>query len=114
HPHRILQTLQAQVLLSYYYLRSARPVEGRYHSATAVFLALDAGLHMLSSPNIPRAAYPPFPVVQMLLTPATGDKEVAQRINAFWAAWILNNYWVAVGGTPSAIPTGLPIDTPWP
>ncbi|KAJ7662297.1 hypothetical protein B0H17DRAFT_904747, partial [Mycena rosella] len=110
-PHLVLQTIQAEVLLSYYFLHSARPVEGRYHSATAVCLALDAGLHVLWSPIQPRAkVYPPFPLVQPIL-PLVVDTE---RVNGFWAVWILNAYWVAVQGTPSAIPSGLPVDTPWP
>ncbi|KAJ7480672.1 hypothetical protein FB451DRAFT_152334 [Mycena latifolia] len=116
-PHLVLQTIQAEVLLSYYYLHSPRPVEGRYHSATAMSLALDAGLHMLGSswqPCRDREACPPFPLVQTLLPPAADHEQVTERINAFWAVSILNNYWVAVQGTYSAFPHSLVIDTPWP
>jgi hypothetical protein len=114
-PQLVVQTIQAEILLSYYYLYSARPVEGRYHCAAAVSLTLDAGLHMLWSPNEQRhTVYPPFPVVQTLLPLAVDHNEVEERIKAFWAVWLLNNYWVAIQGNPSAFPSGIPVDTPWP
>ncbi|KAJ7662266.1 hypothetical protein B0H17DRAFT_1144444 [Mycena rosella] len=113
-PHLVLQTLQAEVLLSYYYLRSARPVEGRYYSTTAMSLALDAGFHVLSPMSLRPEVYPPFPLVQVLLPPAVDAEDVPERIKAFWSVWLLNNYWVAVQGTPSAVPHGISIETPWP
>ncbi|KAJ6523532.1 hypothetical protein DFH09DRAFT_1420671, partial [Mycena vulgaris] len=110
-PRLVLQTIQAQVLLSYYYLHSARPVEGRCHSATALSLALDAGLHMLQSHL--HAVHPPFPLAQTLLEPAADHQEVTERVNAFRSVLILNNYWVAVLGSSSALPSSLRLETPW-
>ncbi|KAJ6555039.1 hypothetical protein DFH09DRAFT_1166181 [Mycena vulgaris] len=110
-PRLVVQTIQAQVLLSYYYLHSARPVEGRSHSATAVALALDAGLHTTSLP--PQDVDLPFPLGQTLLAPAADDEEMAERISAFWGVLILDNYWVAVQGSPSTIPSTLRLDTHW-
>ncbi|KAJ6523525.1 hypothetical protein DFH09DRAFT_1420645 [Mycena vulgaris] len=110
-PRLVVQTIQAQVLLSYYYLHSARPVEGRYHYATALSLALDAGLHMLQSH--PHAVHPPFPLVQTLLAPAADHQEVTERVKAFRSVLILNNYWVAVQGSSSAFPRSLRLETPW-
>ncbi|KAJ7149308.1 hypothetical protein C8R43DRAFT_1193091 [Mycena crocata] len=114
-PQLVVETIQAEVLLSCYYLHSARLVEGRHHSAAAVTLALEAGLHMLGPTTRPRHEhYPSFPLVQTLLLPPASNQEATERVNAFWAVWILNNYWIAAMGCPSAIPSNIHIDTPWP
>ncbi|KAJ7101574.1 hypothetical protein B0H15DRAFT_991666 [Mycena belliarum] len=113
-PLLAIQIIQAEVLLSCYFLHAGRPVEGRTHCVAAVSLALDAGLHALGASSLPRAdAYPAFPLAQPALPPATDPEQAAERVNAFWAVWVLNNYWVAFQGTPSAISRGLFIDTPW-
>ncbi|KAF7360720.1 hypothetical protein MVEN_00803900 [Mycena venus] len=110
-PHLALHTIQAEVLLSYYYLHSARPTEGRYHSASAMSLALNAGLHLLGAPT--QEPCPSFPLPAIHLAPLSDARERAERVNAFWATWILNNYWVAMDGSPSSIPSGVSINTPW-
>ncbi|KAJ7478251.1 hypothetical protein FB451DRAFT_1452564 [Mycena latifolia] len=93
-PQLVLDTIQAEVLLSFYYLHMALPVQGRYHSA--------------------HTPYPRFALGAPLLPPPVNAVDETLRINAFWAVVILNNYWVGAEGSPSAIPFGIPIDTPWP
>ncbi|KAJ7187400.1 Zn(2)-Cys(6) binuclear cluster domain-containing protein [Mycena filopes] len=114
HPRRVLHTIQAEVLLSLYYLTLGRPVEGIYHSTAAVSLALSAGLHLIKSSShltLQRS----FGVLETPFQPPANALEEAESINAFWTVLIVNNYWAAAHGSPSAIPYhDTPIDTPWP
>ncbi|KAJ7261051.1 hypothetical protein C8J57DRAFT_1635603, partial [Mycena rebaudengoi] len=111
-PRITLETIQCQILLSCYYLHVALPVQGRHHSAAAVSLAFTAGLH-LRPPHLYHV--PGFYVFSHpVLPPAVDEVEEVERTDAFWAAVILNNYWVAAQGAASAIPYGINIDTPWP
>ncbi|KAJ7239248.1 hypothetical protein C8J57DRAFT_1193426 [Mycena rebaudengoi] len=111
HPRIIIETIQCEVLLSYYYLHVALPVHGRYHSTAAMSLALTAGLHLhrRNEHDIRTQFALAHPV--RLSSPDTTE---AERTGAFWATVILNNYWVAAHGGPSAVPYGINIDTPWP
>ncbi|KAJ7670077.1 hypothetical protein DFH06DRAFT_1125474 [Mycena polygramma] len=103
--------IQAQVLLSLYYLDSGNLVQGNYHCAGATSLALTAGLHQLGTPS--QAPYPPQ--VSLSMTPATAVSAPSNElINAFWSVVLLNNYFVAASGAPSSIPCDTPIRTPWP
>ncbi|KAJ7124627.1 Zn(2)-Cys(6) binuclear cluster domain-containing protein [Mycena crocata] len=112
HPHRVMHTIQAEVLLSFYYLTLARPVEGIYHSSAAVSIALSAGLHLIKSTSQLQSV---FGVVEAPFLPAGDTLEEGERINAFWTVVVMNNYWVAARGSPSAISyQETPIDTPWP
>ncbi|KAJ7246499.1 hypothetical protein C8J57DRAFT_1476129 [Mycena rebaudengoi] len=111
HPHLIIEVIQSELLLSYYYLHAALPVQGRYHSSAAMSLALSAGLHL----RVPHALNPtPFALAQPLLPPPVDTREATERTDAFWSAVILNNYWVAAHGGPSVIPYAANIDSPWP
>ncbi|KAJ6542536.1 Zn(2)-Cys(6) binuclear cluster domain-containing protein [Mycena vulgaris] len=113
HPQRVMHGIQAEVLLSFYYLTLGRPVEGIYHSSAAVSLAISAGLHLIKSSQLP--LQPCFGVLETPLPPPTDALEEGERINAFWTVLVVNNYWVAAHGSPSAIPYhDTPIDTPWP
>ncbi|KAJ7676672.1 Zn(2)-Cys(6) binuclear cluster domain-containing protein [Mycena polygramma] len=112
HPHRVMHTIQAELLLSLYYLTIGRPVEGIYHSSAAVSLSISAGLHLVKSAT---QLTPCFGVLESPFPPPTNALEEGERINAFWTAVIVNNYWVAAHGSPSALPYhDTPIDTPWP
>ncbi|KAG6896393.1 hypothetical protein C0992_008602 [Termitomyces sp. T32_za158] len=120
HPDVILHTMQAEVLLSYYLLRTGRFIEAKCHTGTAVSLALGAGLHKI------RSAYPTVvptlglssdaPV--LLPAPIDGIAEV-ERINGFWAVVVLHkcimialNPPMSVSGTLEA--PNIQVDTPWP
>ncbi|KAJ7459346.1 Zn(2)-Cys(6) binuclear cluster domain-containing protein [Mycena latifolia] len=113
HPQRVMHGIQAEVLLSFYYLTLGRPVEGIYHSSAAVSLAISAGLHLIKSPAL--TLQPAFGVLETPLPPPVDALAEGERINAFWTVVVVNNYWVAAHGSPSAIPYhDTPIDTPWP
>ncbi|KAJ6596329.1 hypothetical protein DFH09DRAFT_1357420 [Mycena vulgaris] len=110
----LLETVQAEVLLSLFYLYAAHPVQGRYHCAAATSLALGAHLHLVRSPQQHNEQYPPFPMGTSLMPGTVDSAEETEGINAFWGVVILNNYWVATDGSPSFIPYDANIHTPWP
>ncbi|KAJ7451333.1 hypothetical protein FB451DRAFT_1525658 [Mycena latifolia] len=112
HPRTVLHSIQACVLLAYYFIRNARFLEGKYHTSAAVSIALSAGLHRIRSAD--GGALPPTGEV---LSPPTDTREEGERIDAFWSVLTLNNCWASMEGSPSNVTygsTGLKIDTPWP
>ncbi|KAJ6562530.1 hypothetical protein B0H19DRAFT_1144872 [Mycena capillaripes] len=113
HPRRVMQALQTEILLSFYYLTLGQPVEGIYHCSAAVSLALSAGLHLIESSHI--TLQPCFSGLETALLPRRSALEDSERTSAFWTVVILNNYWAVAYGSPSMIPYGdTPVDTPWP
>ncbi|KAJ7467594.1 hypothetical protein FB451DRAFT_1177972 [Mycena latifolia] len=110
-PKLLLETIQAEVLLSLYYMRTVQHVPGRYHSSAAVTIALCAGLHLLGSGGNAEPHDTPFPIYASSVSEASEEE---RRIDAFWAVVILNNYWVASDSGPSSISDEFNIDTPWP
>ena len=88
HPDKIIHTLQAEVLLAYYFLRTGLLLEAKHRTGAAVSLALAAGLH--SSTNITTPSTigivqdQPYP-----LPPPRNGLQEAERINAFWAVLTL-------------------------
>ncbi|KAF8178200.1 hypothetical protein K438DRAFT_1769707 [Mycena galopus ATCC 62051] len=89
----ILETLQAEILLSLYFMRRADPVQGRYHCAVATSIAYGAGLVSPRQHN----TYPTFPILRTTLlsnTSSTFNEAVGTLV-------ILSNCWVAAGGAPS-------------
>ncbi|KAJ7846592.1 hypothetical protein B0H14DRAFT_3138726 [Mycena olivaceomarginata] len=99
HPRRILHSLQASVLLAYYFIRNARILEGKYHISAAVSIALSAGLHRIRAPQGAEA-----PPVSEMLAPAQGR---AGGGRADYRDGTCSN--ISYGGS-----TSLVIDTPWP
>ncbi|KAJ7447618.1 hypothetical protein FB451DRAFT_1411720 [Mycena latifolia] len=110
-PKLLLETIQAEVLLSLYYMRTVQHVPGRYHSSAAVTIALCAGLHLLGSGGNAEPHDTPFPIYSSSVSEASEEE---RRIDAFWAVVILNNHWVASDSGPSSISDEFNIDTPWP
>ncbi|KAJ6606748.1 hypothetical protein B0H10DRAFT_1819642 [Mycena sp. CBHHK59/15] len=122
HPHSFLHTLQAEVLLSHYFFRTGHFLEARSHTATAVALALGGGLHQIRSLH-----NPDVPVIEItrehenglqLRAPADAIEE-GERINAFWAVFMLQKNLAVALEPPARIcgmleAGGIQIDTPWP
>ncbi|KAJ6616885.1 hypothetical protein B0H10DRAFT_2387533 [Mycena sp. CBHHK59/15] len=122
HPHSFLHTLQAEVLLSHYFFRTGHFLEARSHTATAVALALGGGLHQIRSLH-----NPDVPVIEItrehenglqLRAPADAIEE-GERINAFWAVFMLQKNLAVALEPPVRIcgmleAGGIQIDTPWP
>ncbi|KAJ7438180.1 hypothetical protein FB451DRAFT_1192837 [Mycena latifolia] len=109
-PKFVLETIQAEVLLSLYYMHTAQPLPGRYHSSAAISIALGARLHLFGSGLTPDSDSLPFP---SSASAAWDSSEECMSIDAFWTVVLLNNYWVAVDGAPSAISYEMNIHTPW-
>ncbi|KAK0459714.1 uncharacterized protein EV420DRAFT_1641911 [Desarmillaria tabescens] len=113
HPQKFLQTIQAEILLSYYFLASGRFLEGKYHVTTAVSLGLSTGLTKIRSDrNTPTGPTPILPAPQDAI-------EEGERVDAYWTGLILDKCWaVALASEPnSKCPSdivGIQVDTPWP
>ncbi|KAJ7058466.1 hypothetical protein C8F01DRAFT_291690 [Mycena amicta] len=107
----LLETIQAEVLLSFYYLHEGLPVQGRYHAGAAASLAIGAGFNRLGAahPHQP-AAGPPF-----IFASGPDPHHEGASIAAFWATVIINNVWAAAQGGPAPISSyGTDVDAPWP
>ncbi|KAF7368308.1 Fungal-trans domain-containing protein [Mycena venus] len=107
----LLHTIQAQVLLSYYFARNTRFLEAKYHLSAAVSLVIGSGFHRIRSAgsSVPGG-------LGSLGTPRDIIEE-CERIGAFWTVLTLNNCWITADGSPSNISYTDPdarIDTPWP
>ncbi|KAJ7108973.1 hypothetical protein C8R43DRAFT_1243381 [Mycena crocata] len=111
HQPWILTIIQAEVLLSLYFLDSARVLEGRYYCGAVTSLALTLGLHRLAS--TPSTAFPSFFLHSDLVMPQN-DEHAKEMVHAFWSVVLLNNYWVAASGMPSSISSDARMNTPWP
>jgi hypothetical protein len=108
HPQRVMHTLQAEVLLSYFFFASGRALEGKYHTAGAISLSLSSSLHLVRS----ETHSPPG-----ILPPAADVVEEGERIHAWWTVMIMDRCWaVGLCETPGlAYQDSLAmVDTPWP
>ena len=120
HPNSVLHTLQAEVLLAYYLFRIGRFVEAKCHTAAAVSLAIGCGLHRIRSSNL----FAPSAIglsseTPISLHPPQDSIEEGERINGFWAIFMLHKYISIALEPPSSVcgtleAPGMQIDTPWP
>lgn len=118
HPHKVLHVIQAEILLSYYYLNAGSVLEGTYHASAALSLTFSSGLHLIRSSAAPNDTFlDPLSGLKYRLDPPSDFTEEGERVNAFWAVVVLNNYWIALYGPHAQAALGVPhgaIDTPWP
>ncbi|KAF4601613.1 hypothetical protein EYR40_004811 [Pleurotus pulmonarius] len=110
HPHRIMHTIQAKVLLIHYLFANGRLLEGKYHTSSVVGLAFAARLNKVRSSEVTDTNPLPAPVDSV---------EEGERIRACWTIFALDKCWaVAFDSPPNAhCPTemaGQQLDTPWP
>ncbi len=114
HPQAVMHCIQAEVLLSQYFFRQSRYLEGKYHGSAAVSLVLSARLHKIRSVNPPSELAP----IETSLPPAKDTVEEGERINGFWTVFILSNCWSTVDGSPSPFPwpcsSEARVELPWP
>jgi hypothetical protein len=52
HPSKINHVMQAEILLSYYFLEHGRVLQGNYHANSALALSLSSGFHDLCTPRM--------------------------------------------------------------
>ncbi|KAF7323429.1 hypothetical protein HMN09_00123800 [Mycena chlorophos] len=110
HPNKIMHTLQAHILLAYYFFSSGRFLEGKYHAMAAVSLYLSSGLHLIRSKRYPDAAAAALPAPRDAI-------EENERIHACWATLVLDKLWaVALDSDAHQNVDGslYELDTPWP
>ncbi|KAF9477593.1 hypothetical protein BDN70DRAFT_896402 [Pholiota conissans] len=120
HPNKVMNTLQAEIVLAYYFLRTGFLLEAKVHTATAVALALGAGLHKLRSTNMTTPSILGLVHDQpyVLTTPVDVTQE-AERINGFWTVLTLHKFITVALEPPAHVcgaleASGIQIDTPWP
>ncbi|KAK0484960.1 hypothetical protein IW261DRAFT_1669424 [Armillaria novae-zelandiae] len=101
HTHKIIHRIQAEVLLAQYFFRSARMLEGKYHTSAAVSLVFGAGFHKIRSTEGDGVVG---------LPPPSDLVEEGERINGFWTVLTLNNCWTPLESNILYES----IDTPWP
>ncbi|KAF5359432.1 hypothetical protein D9756_003646 [Leucocoprinus leucothites] len=104
HPRRCLQVMQAEVLLSMYFLNNGKMVEGLVHANAAAALAVSTKSNLIRSAS----------VVQQ---PSGDTVDEGEWIDGFWTTVTLSNYWVLVNENQTFTFYDAPqmrIDTPWP
>ncbi|KAJ7753959.1 hypothetical protein DFH07DRAFT_1061386 [Mycena maculata] len=107
HPRRVMDTLQAEILLSYFFFASGRVLEGKYHAAAAISLSLSSSLHLVRSENLSSPE---------ILPPMDGVEE-GERVHAWWTVMIMDKCWaVALSEDPGFAHRDnmAMVDTPWP
>jgi hypothetical protein len=115
----VVQTIQAEVLLSYYFLQVARPIEAKRHSSSAVALALTCGLHKLRPLNAPNTSGGLLSHLDPNFLRPVDGYEYGKLVNAFWSVFVLHKLLSVAVDPPSSLcgaleAPGLVIDTPWP
>ena len=110
HPHKVMHSIQAEVLLATYFFSNGRFFEGKYHVANAVSTAVSAGLHKLRSSG---------PTPPVTLPPHRDMIEEGERIICAWNVFNLDKCWaIALDDSPnfehSTHALAVKIDTPWP
>ncbi|EGN93479.1 hypothetical protein SERLA73DRAFT_172094 [Serpula lacrymans var. lacrymans S7.3] len=119
--HQLLHIIQAELLLSYYFLRKDRFLEGRYHCSAAASLVLSFNLHKIRSvhsQSVPETLFSIRGNDEAELPLPSDTIEEGERINAFWSVLVLDKCWAVTFGVPSNLSTnplpGIRVDTPWP
>ncbi|KAK7053358.1 hypothetical protein VNI00_003984 [Paramarasmius palmivorus] len=107
HPRFVVHNIQAEILLTHYFLRIGKFSQAMHRLNSAMSLAISCGLHKLSTHYNP-ASY-------QLPPPADGI-ERGERLDAFWAVVLLHKAWGVSLQWPSRISVLLDdiVDTPLP
>jgi hypothetical protein len=109
HPQAAMHSLQAEVLLAYYFFYSGRLLEGQYHAASASSLAISLGLHRMYANT-----------GELQLPPSQDSVEDGERNLAIWVAVVLDKAWAIILDSqnniacPSSNGHGIEVVTPWP
>ena len=119
HPDKIIHTLQAEILLAYYFLRTGMLLEAKRRTGAAVSLALGAGLHKIRSSSVTTPSTIGIVQDQPYSLPAAQGLREAERINGFWSVLTLHKFITVALEFPAHVcgaleAPGMQIDTPWP
>ncbi|THH18650.1 hypothetical protein EW146_g2366 [Bondarzewia mesenterica] len=116
--HRILQTIQANVLLAVYLFNSGAFLEGRLYCDSSASLVMSCGLHRIRSEQLGRAFNNPIDTIDLTLPEPRDQVEEGEHINAFWTVFSMDRCWAVALQVPTIISDsdmhGSQIDTPWP
>ncbi|KAI0078724.1 hypothetical protein K474DRAFT_1593666, partial [Panus rudis PR-1116 ss-1] len=113
-PHKVIDTLQAELLVSLYFFSKDRKLEGGYHLTAAVSIAVGCNLHKLRDPGTSANASALVNARHRLAPPAD-DIEAGERILGFWILYTLDRCWSVVLKSQSVLTQSYSsIDTPWP
>lgn len=96
--------MQAEVLLSTFFLNNGQMVEGSYHANAAASLAVSTKSNLIRSANV-------------IQKPSGDAVDEGEWIDGFWTTVMLSNYWVLVNENQTFTFYDAPqmaIDTPWP
>jgi hypothetical protein len=114
HADRLIDIASALCLVAVYQYANSRIWEGYRHAFAAARLAINLGLHQISSTE-PSSQ----DVLLTAIPPARDGKELRDRISVFWQVLIVDRSWSAANGLPAALPDDqtsetLKIETPLP
>jgi hypothetical protein len=116
--HQILQVIQAKILLTFYLFRTGHFLAARHVANSASSLAVACGLHKIRTAQ-PMPAFTSFiDQIDLTLQEPRDQIEEGERINAFWAVFVMDRCLAVMLGPPLVISDidapGMHIDTPWP
>jgi len=103
HPDAVLHRLQADVLFAYYFLRTGRFLQAKFHSSSAASLALAAGLHQIGSPLEGQSILGLSSDQAIYLPPPRDAVEERERVNGFWNVLVLHKYMMIALEPPTSV-----------
>lgn len=116
--HQILQVIQTKILLVNYLFRVGQFPAALHEAHSASSLAVACGLHKVRTAQPIPAFTSYIDRIDLTLQEPRDQIEEGERINAFWAVFLMDRCLAVVFGPPLVISDmdapGMQIDTPWP
>ncbi|EKM54793.1 uncharacterized protein PHACADRAFT_258894 [Phanerochaete carnosa HHB-10118-sp] len=117
-PSKVIDLIQAQCILSMYFLSNGRLLEGSYHASAAASLVIQWGLHQIGTADVTPSGVLAEWDTSFRLDPPADAIEQGERILTFWQVYNLDRCWSVVLQRPSIIPDSkhprTAIMAPWP
>lgn len=115
-PATMIEVLQAEILMAFYFFNKDRKLEGGYHITAAVSIAVACNLHKIRGTQHGTRATAGSGA-RYHLPPPADDVEEGERIAAFWAVYCLDRCWTVALKSQSVLSREdmtPQIETPWP
>ncbi|KAG8939192.1 hypothetical protein FRC04_006832 [Tulasnella sp. 424] len=106
---RLMDYLKGTCLVTGYFIKRGRYLEGYHHQCGASRMALSCGLHQIVSPIFDPNAQPTLPPAltgqdkTILLPPPANQIDLAERIMCFWGIYLRDKVASIVTGFPPAL-----------
>ncbi|KIO21947.1 hypothetical protein M407DRAFT_28503 [Tulasnella calospora MUT 4182] len=106
---RLMDYLKGTCLVTGYFIKRGRYLEGYHHQCGASRMALSCGLHQIVSPIFDLSVQPTLPPAlagqekTILLPPPANQIELADRIMCFWGIYLRDKVASVVTGFPPAL-----------